>query len=162
MDVDPTRPPEEQSVEVWCNAVAAATLMPRDCFLNNEVVEDRKRDSWSDQCIGDVAKKFSVSREAVVRRLYRFGLASKDFYDTKRLQYETAWQMEQNQKNQKNKDKTFQKNPPQDVLNEFGRPFINLVLNSFYDDLITLSDVSSYLGIRIRHIPTIEQQLETA
>jgi Zn-dependent peptidase ImmA (M78 family) len=35
---DVPSPPEEQSVESFCNRVAAATLLPRDYLLNEEIV----------------------------------------------------------------------------------------------------------------------------
>ena len=34
-----------------------------------------------------------------------------------------------------------------------------MVLNNYYQDRITLNDVSSYLGLRVRHVPKIEQTL---
>ena len=38
-----------------------------------------------------------------------------------------------------------------------GRGFTRLVLRSYYDQRITLNDVSSYLGARVKHIPALEQ-----
>jgi hypothetical protein len=37
-----------------------------------------------------------------------------------------------------------------------GRGFIRLVLRSYYDQRITLNDVSSYLGAKVKHIPELE------
>ena len=38
-----------------------------------------------------------------------------------------------------------------------GRGFTRLVLRTYYDDRITLNDVSSYLGAKIKHIPELER-----
>ena len=38
-----------------------------------------------------------------------------------------------------------------------GRGFTRLVLRSYYDNRITLNDVSSYLGAKVKHIPAIER-----
>ena len=38
-----------------------------------------------------------------------------------------------------------------------GRGFTRLVLRSYYDQRITLNDVSSYLGAKVKHIPEIER-----
>ena len=37
-----------------------------------------------------------------------------------------------------------------------GRGFTRLVLRSYYDQRITLNDVSSYLGAKVKHIPALE------
>jgi Zn-dependent peptidase ImmA (M78 family) len=161
-DVDAERPPEEKSVEVFCNAVAAAVIMPRDRFLTDELVQSREQGGWQDDQIEVVAQKFGASREAVVRRLYTFGRVSREFYEAKRAQYGREWQQHRARQKDEFKDKPFRKNPPQDALSDFGKPFIRLVLNTFYNDQITLSDVSSYLNVRVRHVPTIEQKMGLA
>ena len=38
-----------------------------------------------------------------------------------------------------------------------GRGFTRLVLRSYYDQRITLNDVSSYLGAKVKHIPALER-----
>ncbi len=161
-DVDSSRPPEEQKVEIWCNAVAAATLMPRDAFLGNSIVQSKEDNTWSEDEIRAIARDFSVSRESTVRRLNNVGLATQSFYRVKRQKYALEWQSHVETRRLKLKNSKFQKNPAQEVLSDFGKPFVRLVLNSFYDGRITLSDVASYLNVRVRHIPTIEQRIGIA
>jgi len=161
-DVDAARPPEEQRVEVFCNAVAAAVIMPRDRFLTDEIVQGRQQSNWQDDEIEVIAAKFGASREAVVRRLNTFGRVSDDFYRSKRVQYNREWQQHLARQKEQFKDKEFRRNPPQDALSDFGKPFIRLVLNTFHNERITLSDVSSYLNVRVRHVPTIEQKMGLA
>ena len=38
-----------------------------------------------------------------------------------------------------------------------GRGFTRLVLRSYYDQRITLNDVSSYLGAKVKYIPELER-----
>ena len=38
-----------------------------------------------------------------------------------------------------------------------GRGFTRLVLRSYYDQRITLNDVSSYLGAKVKYIPALER-----
>ena len=38
-----------------------------------------------------------------------------------------------------------------------GKPFVRVVLNNYYQDRLTLSDVSRYLGLRVKHMPRLEQ-----
>ena len=37
-----------------------------------------------------------------------------------------------------------------------GRGFTRLVLRSYYDQRITLNDVSNYLGAKVKYIPDLE------
>lgn len=158
-DVDSARRPEEQQVEIWCNAVAAATLMPRNAILNHRLVRMHTDNAWSDQVIESVAREFSVSREAIVRRLKDFGRTTQEFYRTKRKQYTNERNQQLEYRRLAVSQSDFRRNPVQDVLSDFGNPFVHLVLNSYYDGRITLSDVSSYLNVRVRHIPKIEQRV---
>lgn len=68
-------PPEEQKVEVFCNAVAAAALMPRERFLTENIELQRAKDqpSRSDDELIELARQYSVSREAALRRLLTLG-----------------------------------------------------------------------------------------
>jgi hypothetical protein len=43
------------------------------------------------------------------------------------------------------------------LMSRNGRGFTRLVLRSYYDQRITLNDVSSYLGAKVKHIPALER-----
>ncbi|HUV02700.1 MAG TPA: XRE family transcriptional regulator [Desulfobacteria bacterium] len=47
--------------------------------------------------------------------------------------------------------------PPRKCILENGAPFVSLVLESYAKDKITYSDVSDYLGIRLKHLPKVEK-----
>jgi len=70
LETDEKRPPEDQRIEVFCNQVAAAALMPKDILLAQPhvVAQGENSESWSDAEIRDLAARFSVSREALLRR----------------------------------------------------------------------------------------------
>lgn len=165
LNVDAARPPEDQRVEVFCNWVAAATLMPKAAVLAEGAVRDYDgpSDGWPDEVIEELARNYSVSREAVLRRLLTFELTTQAFYRTKRAEYQNKYlkQRERERERSKSSGDTFARNPPRDALTNFGKPFVRLVLESYYQDRMTLSDVSGYLGVRTRHIPTLEQNIRT-
>ena len=71
LDVDATRPPETQKVEVFCNAVAAAALIPKERLLGIEAIQQRGSQStdWTDFELHEIANTFGVSRIAILRRL---------------------------------------------------------------------------------------------
>lgn len=160
LDVDAARPPEDQEVEVFCNRVAAAALMPRSEFLDEEVIKANgpQASEWSDIVILELAHKYGVSREAIVRRLLTFGLTTPAYYQQKREQYAEEYKNSKELKQQQNKlsEKKFLKNPPRDALKFFGKPLVHLILESYHRDRMSLSDVSGYLGIRTRHVAKLE------
>jgi Zn-dependent peptidase ImmA (M78 family) len=158
LETDAARPPEDQRIEVFCNHVAAAALMPRQRILaltgtSGGEVSPRE---FSDTEISDLARSFGVSREALVRRLLTFGLVSDDFYGRKRAQYLAEFTAAQDRRRAAEKQDSVRRNMPQEALSNLGRPLVEMVLGTYYRDLITLSDVSDYLGIKTKHIPKLE------
>jgi Zn-dependent peptidase ImmA (M78 family)/DNA-binding XRE family transcriptional regulator len=161
LDIDAARPPEDQRIEVFCNAAAAAALMPRDLILSEQIIaaHPATRRDWDEADIVELALRYSVSREAVVRRLLTFGRTSERFYRQKRAQYAEEYRRRQEKERERLQDQEFRRNPARDAVAINGEPFARLVLNNYYQDRITLSDVSSFLGIRVRHLPKVEQAL---
>ncbi len=166
LDVDARRPPEEQKVEIFCNQVAAAILMPGEQVLGLTSVQAHagRSTDWHDVEIREASDLFGVSREAFLRRLLTFGRTTRTFYEVKRQQYRAEFldNFEKRQKQFKESEKKFRKNPPQDTFVELGRPYVRLVLDGVRHDLLTLNEASGYLGnLRIRHFPKLEQRAYT-
>lgn len=76
-------PRHERKIEVFCNAVAAEVLIPYLDF--NHQIEGLPHDleSASDAVFAKLARHYSVSREAVLRRFLEMGRVSQDFYESK-------------------------------------------------------------------------------
>lgn len=161
LDIEADRPPEDQRVEVFCNRVAAAALMPRERLLGEAIVVAHGAGNplWADEEIEELARIYSVSREALLRRLLTFGRTTEAFYQEKRTQYLAEFRERRAREREQLKDQDFMRNPSREALSDFGRPFVRLVLDNYYQDRITLSDVSGYLGVRVRHIEKIEQAI---
>jgi Zn-dependent peptidase ImmA (M78 family)/DNA-binding XRE family transcriptional regulator len=154
--------PDEQKIEIFCNHVAGAVLVPKATFLSEVVVRHSHRvNSIEDDKIRALATGYKVSREVVLRRLLQFGHISSDFYKYKKELYE-----EEAKKKAKEDALRFAKAEKQffvpvymQALRSNGRNFTNLILTSYYQDKITLSDVSDYLGVKLKHLPKIEQEM---
>jgi Zn-dependent peptidase ImmA (M78 family)/DNA-binding XRE family transcriptional regulator len=66
------------TVETFCNAVAAAALMPGDWLLRQHlVVQKGSVKTWDDDELDALARRFGVSPEAVLRRLLTLGRFSE-------------------------------------------------------------------------------------
>jgi Zn-dependent peptidase ImmA (M78 family) len=161
LDVDAHRPINDQQIETFCNQVAAATLMPSDSFLSERLVAEKGAGTheWSDETIKSLSQTYGVSREAIVRRLLTFGRATQVFYQSKRTQYATEFRKLQDaQKEQKDK-KPIPRNMPRETVANLGRTLVGLVLESYHQDRLSLSEVSGYLGVKTKHLDGIKQQL---
>ena len=74
LDAEGSRSKDFERIEIFCNQVAAATLMPQDLFLAEQTIVSKGAGvhDWSEEIIKSLATTFSVSREAIVRRLIHF------------------------------------------------------------------------------------------
>jgi Zn-dependent peptidase ImmA (M78 family) len=159
LETDAKRPPEDQRIEVFCNQVAAAALIPRDALLSDpRVIEQGPRSTnWSDGILSELARQFNVSREALLRRLLTFDRTTTDFYRRKRAQYNAEYLAMRERQKEKSADADIRRNMPVETISNFGRPLVRMLLSNYYQDRITLSEVSGYLGLKVKHIPKLEQ-----
>jgi Zn-dependent peptidase ImmA (M78 family)/DNA-binding XRE family transcriptional regulator len=157
-DLDDTtsRPTEDLRVERYCNAVAGAALVPEGSLRASTFLRRHGGDAaWGDEELRTLASEFGVSKEVVLRRLLDLGETSEAFYTEKREQF-----LEEYEEARRRQPGGFA--PPHQVaLASAGPAFAGLVLSSYEQGTITASDVSDYLGIRLKHLPRIEQQLMT-
>jgi Zn-dependent peptidase ImmA (M78 family) len=159
LETDAKRPPEDQRIEVFCNHVAAAALIPRDALLSEpRVIEQGPRSTnWSDGTLSELARQFNVSREALLRRLLTFDRTTADFYRRKRAQYIAEYLAMRERQKEKSVDADIKRNMPLETISNFGGPLVRMLLSNYYQDRITLSEVSGYLGLKVKHIPKLEQ-----
>ncbi len=159
LETDDRTPPEDQAIEIFCNAVAAATLVPRDLLYSDERVQSRRssREAWPDPDISDLARSFGVSREALLRRLLTFGLTTEAFYRQKRSQYIAEYQARKQRERENPPEGEMKRNMPQETLSTYGRPLVRMILGTYHQDKITLNDVAGYLGIKTKHLSKLEQ-----
>lgn len=149
--------PEKQRVEVFCNRVAGAILVPKDDLLLEEVVLDKKPGAeWSDNDITKLADRYRVSREVIVRRLLICERITVEFYRRKKKQYEQEYA--ELRKLRKLRQEWFPL-PHRIAIINAGSPFIRLVLDSYYNRKITASDLSDFLNVRLKHVGRIEQNV---
>lgn len=153
------RPLEDERMEVFCNHVAAAALIPKDALLSEPRVRAQGEAStkWSDAEISDLARQFNVSREALLRRLLTFNRTTSDFYRQKRGQYIAEYLVSKERKKEQQADSEIKRNMPLETVGTFGRPFVRMLLDTYYTDRMTLSELSGYLGLKVKHIPKLAQ-----
>ena len=139
-----------------CNSIAASALMPLDAVNVEYQGAISDEGGLTDVAISRIARRFGISRPALLLRLVRAGRATWDFYFEKDAQFKAEYERERaNRKPLPD----MKRNIPQESLSDLGRPFIGLVLDNFHQRNITLGDVAGYLGVRVKHIETIERRM---
>lgn len=139
-------------VERFCNAVAAAALMPRDWLLGETlVVQKGTTKTWEDDELEALALRFGVSHEALLRRLLTLGKTSQAFYDRKRKEFTERYAALDEKKSTGGPEYHIQ------VLSQLGRAFTRLVFEGYHDRRLTLRDVANHFNMQVKLIPDMER-----
>jgi Zn-dependent peptidase ImmA (M78 family) len=150
---------EDERVEIFCNHVAGAILVPSEPLLADTRVADRPgRRDWPEATIAALAESFAVSVEVILRRLLVLGRTTETFYDRKRQEYLAQYARlaaQARARGQEGYAPVFRI-----VLRDNGRPYTRLILDAFERERITAADVSDYLGVRLKHLDLIAGALE--
>jgi Zn-dependent peptidase ImmA (M78 family) len=152
---EPTLSPKARKIERFCDAVAAASLMPRELVLSLEEVAVGGLREWNNAELRRIARAVGVSRQAMLLRFVTLNRASWDHYKEWQAEFEEEYRRLAEER-AKNKKSVPIKRPVM-LMTWNGRGFTRLVLQSYYDERITLNDVSSYLGAKIKYIPDLER-----
>jgi Zn-dependent peptidase ImmA (M78 family) len=91
-----------------------------------------------------------VSREVIVRRMLSLNLIDIRFYQEKRDQYNQEYE----------KRRTRRKGYPSpiiDALSIMGKSFIGLALENLNRGMITTSDFSEFVGLKIKHLDRLSE-----
>jgi len=145
----------DRKIEIFCNQIAGAALVPKDLLLAEKtVICNRSRNDWSDEDIQYLANRYSVSREVLLRRLLIHHRITRSFYEQKQSEYEMEFRSHVPEQKKKIRIPTHRK-----VLASVGYSFARLVLSNYYQERITPGDVSEFLDMRLKHLPKIEQEI---
>lgn len=145
------RPSDLQPVELFCNNVAAATLVPKDDLLTQPLVARKPNHTiWSWDEIRELSSRYEVSDQSLLGRLRTLNKVDEGFYWRTMSVFQ--------RQNKKSKPRSSGGPPPhQKAVSSAGQLFTQIVLDSYYDERITAADLSDYLEVKLKHIPNIEK-----
>lgn len=142
-------PHHERKIEVFCNAVAAEVLIPNLDF--NHQIEGLPHDleSSSDAVFARLARHYSVSREAVLRRFLEMGRVSQDFYEAKAEEW--TGQIEKKKEGGGDWYATAGSYISDKMLREvFGR---------YFRAEVSAVQAADFLGVSPRNLPGLEDRI---
>lgn len=157
-DLHDSRTPrsDEERIEVFCNHLAGAVLVPQEALSADPHVRAHGAGpEWSDRGIRGIANRFGVSQEVVVRRLLALGRTTRDFYEAKRREYQEIYRLRRREQREGPGFAPYHKVKARDLAPRYTA----LVLDAYHQETISSSDLSDFLGVRLRHVPRIEREL---
>ena len=104
--------------------------------------------------VRQLARAFSVSDLAMLLRLQDLSFTKKAFVSNMLRQLHG--------RGKRKPAKRGFVDPVTDTLSAFGRSYTKTVLEAFDGGQITVSDVSRYLGLRVKHLSRIQESLRGA
>ena len=143
----------DRKTEVFCNRVAAEMLMPKRAVMREPDAAQTPAVNFTN--LRRLSRRFSVSQEAMVWRLGDLGRLPdaevKSALSTLRGLYLRA----------RKEEKKGAGGPPpyRMAIRNSGRRFVRAVLHAYHREAITLSDVSDYLDLRVKHLQKLQEEL---
>ena len=139
--------------EIFCNAVAGETLVPRNHLIR--IVSEKEFDGIDYDSAEILAKLFSVSKEVIIRRLLDCGIIGDMEYNSLREEMQRNFDNERI-KRKHDRETGIKTEIPRNMAREaFDRASMNLskVLYEGYDaGMFETRDLAHYLGIKEKHI----------
>jgi Zn-dependent peptidase ImmA (M78 family)/DNA-binding XRE family transcriptional regulator len=144
-----------RAIEAFCNRVAGAILLPPDLVEETIAAAPTQRaDDWTDETLRAFARRLSVSEEALLLRLVQIGRASQAFYARKRDEFRARYE----QAAANNKARKPKVRYEQMMVGRLGVAYLDLAFGAYYARKLTLSELSSYTGVRVQNLGKVERE----
>lgn len=134
---------DERKTEILCNRFAGEFLVPDSDFskrIADVVISDRS--------IKDLADKYNVSREVILRKCLDKKLINKDYYSKKAEQW--ANEARKIRKDTGGGDYYATKGA------YLGEGYLSLAFRRYFQNKISINQLADYLGVKVKNIPGME------
>ena len=139
---------DNKAIEILCNQFSGAFLVPDADFprrISNVVINDRS--------IIDLAKKYSVSREVILRKCLDRKLVSQQEYTNST----EKWIEEAKVARKKKKGGGGDYYATKGVY--LGEGYLSLAFKKYYQNKISIMQLADYLGVKVKSIPGMDSLL---
>ena len=133
---------DNRKLETICNMFAGKFLVP-----TNDLLKLIDNVEINEKNIEKLSKKYSVSRDVILRKLLDMGKISKDAYEKKHSDYQDEMYrkpINNGGGNYYNTKKAY-----------LGENYINDVCSNYYSGKIDLYETANYLNVRVEAIPQL-------
>jgi Zn-dependent peptidase ImmA (M78 family)/transcriptional regulator with XRE-family HTH domain len=132
-----------RDIEIFCNAFAAEFLIP-----NEDFTRFIRYDFTNDAVVDDIAGRYSVSREAVLRRALDRGLVSRRHYEQKAK----AWTAEAEAGRRGNGGNYYSTQSAY-----LGQKFLTLAFQRYYQGRCSRQQLADYLNVKAKNLHGLER-----
>jgi len=143
-------PAPVRNIEVRCNRIAAELLMPASEF-------DRTLTRFGadlDAATRELSRHFSVSREAVYRRLLDKGLVTRDDYEERAKQWAREAERKQQEKRGKGGPGYYRK-----TVSQLGEAYLGVAFQAYHERRCTLPELAGHLRMKASNVQNLENRL---
>lgn len=134
----------DRDLEVWCNRFAAELLVPAAAFTAAAM-----RVEATDEVVADLASRFKVSRETVLRKFLDRGEVTQEDYERRSAEWLAEYQQSREARGPGGSYYRTQSS----YLS--GR-YLSLVFGRYYQGRLSIEQVADYLGVKVKSVPGLE------
>lgn len=141
---------ESNLKEKFCNSVAGEFLVPSEDLKTNQNLIEHPYE-WDDEELFELSHEYGVSNESILLRLLFMGKTTQTFYENKKRQWDEEFRNNQNESS-----------GGSPVLNQVkynGRMYSRLLFSALENHVISPSEFSKYMGLRLKHANKLESYL---
>lgn len=135
---------DSQQIEIFCNRFASEFLVPSNDF--EQFIRTRKFD---DHFFSEIASRYKVSREVILRKVFDRGLVSSSFYRKKAHQWNQEY--EEQRQNREGGPSYYATQ-----ASYLGRKYLDLAFGRFYQGRCSIEQLADYLNVKVSGIPKLE------
>ncbi len=132
-----------KTIETFCNAFAAEFLVPSEDFSRFQ-----KCDFYNDSEVEELADKYKVSREVILRKALEAQLVDQNYYELKARE----WASQANQKSKASGGGDYYRTQAAYL----GEKFINLAFGQYYQRHITREQLADYLNVKAKNLEHLD------
>lgn len=140
-------PSKEQHLERFCNAIAAEVLIPGDDFAQQAGAFPMDVEQAAEEQLANLASRYGVSREAILRRFLDLGRVTPSYYEAKAR----LWTAQMKAAG----GGSWYANQGSYLSERFARE----VVARHYQHQITLEQAADFLGVKPRNFAGLEERI---
>lgn len=150
-EIDAPSAAMQLNVEVFCNRVAGAVLVPSASLLGLAQVKNHIGSDWTDDLLDEIARNYHSSKEVVLRRLLILGRTDQPTYERKRDEWLAAHE----------EMPTFipRVTHSRRAFNRNGVRFSDLVVSALNAGVLTSMQAATFLATKPKYLTSIEHMV---